>query len=183
MQHALKEWPKAIKALETGQMILLFRKGGLHEKGSCFRIPTTQALLFPSFEHEKISLLQSSSSSGERHPPYRPGDRISITSWVEFRDLLKIKDPRKIPELSPFHIWTDEYLKQKLSWKPERPLFALLCLTHQFHSPLHVEYKTHYGGCKSWIDLDQDLTLPRSIPVKTEQEFSQTLDHLRMLLH
>jgi hypothetical protein len=185
-QYALKEWPAAINALETGEMILLFRKGGLYEQGSSFQIPTERALLFPSFEHQKLSMLKSSDGDGdgdgEKTPSYSPGDQILIKSWVAFKARFEINPKTAISDLGAFHIWTDDFLHQRLAWKPERPLYALICFAYRFVTPIQIRYQLQYGGCKSWIELDTEVNLCNSISVNTELDFNQRLARLAEIL-
>jgi len=51
--HALKEWA-AVDALEQGKTImLLLRKGGIHEQGGRFKVAQNQILLYPTHEHQQ----------------------------------------------------------------------------------------------------------------------------------
>lgn len=181
-KYALKEWPAAINALETGEMMLLFRKGGLYEQGASFQIPADRALLFPSFEHQKPSMLKSYDGDKEKMPSYSPGDQILIKSWVEFKDRFKINPKTAISDLGAFHIWTDDFLHQRLAWKPERPLYALICFAYRFVTPIQIRYKPQYGGCKSWIELDTEVSLWDSISVNTKLDFNQRLARLGEIL-
>ena len=44
INNALKEWAIAINALETGNTIMLLRKGGILEKGGCYRVAQSRLL-------------------------------------------------------------------------------------------------------------------------------------------
>lgn len=182
MRHALKEWPAAISALETGEMIVLFRKGGIHDNVSSFNLPAKQAFLFPSFEHQKLSMLKSPQSNDVAIAPYGSDDKIAIHSWVEFKELIEIKAHILATDISPFHIWTDEFFNQRRSWKPERTLYAVVCFTYRLHKPIEIAYKKQYGGCKSWIDLETEIALPKSTSIHTEPSFCQSLETLRNTL-
>nr|MBA3388492.1 DUF1802 family protein [Rubrobacter sp.] len=55
LQHALKEWAVAVRALERGDTALVVRKGGIREKA--FAVPETRFLLLPGYEHQRTSLV------------------------------------------------------------------------------------------------------------------------------
>jgi len=44
--HALKEWAVAVDALEQGKMIMLLRKGGIHEQNGRFKVAHDRTLLY-----------------------------------------------------------------------------------------------------------------------------------------
>jgi hypothetical protein len=67
--------------------------------------------------------------------------------------------------LHPYHIWTDDWLTERLAWKPERPAYALLLRTYRFQAPVELVYQASYQGCRSWITLEPPVTLPASEPV------------------
>ena len=48
LQHALKEWAVAVKALERGETALVVRKGGIREK--VFAVPKARFLFFKRYE-------------------------------------------------------------------------------------------------------------------------------------
>ncbi|NJR41936.1 MAG: DUF1802 family protein [Akkermansiaceae bacterium] len=51
--------------------------------------------------------------------------------------------------LDPLHVWTDEFLAQRLG-KKEQPITALLLRVWQFAEPVNVPQCADYWGCFSW---------------------------------
>lgn len=54
---ALKEWAIVCRALESGNQILLFRKGGIMEFRNGFELKFKNFFLFPTFEHQGKSVV------------------------------------------------------------------------------------------------------------------------------
>ncbi|MBF2035205.1 MAG: DUF1802 family protein [Leptolyngbyaceae cyanobacterium T60_A2020_046] len=173
---ALKEWSIAIEALLAGDFILLLRKGGIHERGEQFWVANNRALLFPTVEHQQPYWLKE---------PYRdrvlasPGDAnpnsamITIPGWAEITEVLPVASPAAAAALLPHHIWTAEWLRDRMAWKPERPLVALLLRAHRFHVPVTLPREPRYGGCRSWIQLDKAAiaALPASEPALSDDAY------------
>lgn len=173
---ALKEWSIAIEVLLAGDFILLLRKGGIHERGGQFRVASDRALLFPTVEHQQPHWLKE---------PYRdralasPVDAdpnsamITIPGWAEITEVLPVASPAAAAALLPHHIWTAEWLRDRMAWKPELPLVALLLRAHRFHVPVTLPREPRYGGCRSWIQLDPAAiaALPASESVLSEAAY------------
>ncbi|MEM9138177.1 MAG: DUF1802 family protein [Cyanobacteria bacterium P01_F01_bin.42] len=178
MKFALKEWPAAISALDQGQMIFLLRKGGIHERS--FTLPQQQALLFPSFEHQNPEFLKLKSAATPRS--YRLGERLLVQNWVEFIGSVEINTPDVFPALEPHQIWTQQFLQQRYEWKPERPLFCLLCRVYRLDNPVEIAYQQRYGGCRSWIELDDDIDINPKISVLSESVLEEKVRCIQTLI-
>jgi hypothetical protein len=55
---ALKEWAIICRALEDGNQVLLFRKGGIMEFRKGFELKHKNFLLFPTFEHQSMESIR-----------------------------------------------------------------------------------------------------------------------------
>lgn len=181
MALALKEWPAAIHALNTGEIILLFRKGGIREKSFEHVYPKHQAFLFPSFEHQQSSALKSTSTDVSQ--AYNSGTPIHLQNWVEFYDCIEVTNDKIIPALGSYHIWTDDYLHQRYQWKPERPLFCIFCRTYRLNCPVTIPYDHQYGGCRSWIELKREISFYPCASVLSDSDFEQQAKAIQKILN
>lgn len=185
---ALKEWATAVDALLKGDLVLLIRKGGIREAKPVFDLPSDRALLFPTYEHQATKALRSPWSSAliDRAVP-QVGEAIALEGWVHITHQFRLvsADLTAIVEtLRPFHIWTDEWLTERLTWKPERPAYGLLLRTYRLPSPLSLTYEKRYGGCRSWIEvaLPEILSaenLSERIPVLTDETYAERVEKIR----
>jgi len=177
--HALKEWAIAINALESGETIMLLRKGGIHEKGGSFRVAHNQVLLYPTYEHQQTFMLKADYSN--LVIPVTSGWRpqiINITSYAQITHILPVTDDSIINALLPFHIWNQHFIRDRQEWKPLEPLFVLLLRTYKLATPQPVAYHPHYGGCKSWIDLHQSISLAAAKPAMSENTYSELVTQI-----
>ncbi|NEQ44221.1 MAG: DUF1802 family protein [Leptolyngbya sp. SIOISBB] len=171
---ALKEWAVAVEALLTGDLMLLIRKGGIHETKPVFNVPSDRALLFPTYEHQSAAAMREpwrSRVSSQTVPQL--GDDVALLGWAEITHQLQLTGPDLEQRLQPFHIWTDAWLTERLAWKPERPAYVLLLRVHRFATPLQLTYAKRYGGCRSWIELADVPTWSESLPVMTAAAYQE----------
>lgn len=167
LTSALKEWAVAVTALTEGKTILLLRKGGIREQGNLFTVPQQRFWLYPTYEHQKPHLLkpeyanQVEPVSSGWHP-----STVEIQAWAEITQSFQINDAAVIEALFPFHIWNSQFVLERLNWKPHAPLAVLLLRVYKLPQIQCIPYLNQYGGCKSWIELQADLS-PAAAPVLT----------------
>lgn len=155
---ALKEWAIAVEALTQGDTILLLRKGGIREAGGRFSVPQSQVWLYPTYEHQKPQLLKP--EYGDRVSEVPSGwhpERVVIRSWAEVTHTLQVQEPEVVERLLPFHVWNDQFVTERLNWKPRTPLYVLLLRVYRLAAALEIPYRESYGGCRSWIELEVPL--------------------------
>ena len=153
---ALKEWAVAIEALTQGDTIVLLRKGGIREQA--FTIEQPQIWLYPTYEHQKPHLLKPDYASRvvQVESGWHP-ETVSIRSQACITHAYEVTDPAIVEALLPFHIWASEFVSERLKWKARLPLTVLLLRVYALPAARSIPYRTEYGGCKSWIELQADL--------------------------
>ncbi|BAY10535.1 DUF1802 family protein [Calothrix sp. NIES-2098] len=178
--HALKEWAVAVNALESGNTIMLLRKGGIHEKNGRFQVARDRVLLYPTFEHQQAFLLKPEYANvvapvtSGWHP-----EMVRIGSWAEITDILPVSDESIVNNLLPYHIWNEHFISDRLKWKARQPLYVLLLRTYKIPAEQEIPYRTEYGGCKSWIDLAQPINIQGAEPALSEASYQQLVAEIR----
>ncbi len=180
--NGLKEWATAIKALEHGKQTVILRKGGVLETTSGFKIESKKFLLFPTWEHQEIkhvkpeyhNLLNQTLNN-------KPKEGYNtITSIAEVLDHKDISSNKIIDDLSPFHIWSDEYIKERINWMPEKPLKAMFLKVFTFPQ-IEIPLQSDFKGCKSWIELNSNQNSSQS--VYTDQQIEAELKKFREIVN
>lgn len=183
MKQALKEWSIAIEALEHGETILLLRKGGIRETNGRFSIPFDRALLYPTYEHQNPALLKSNyvdrvqTVESGWHP-----ETVRIGSIAHITDVIQVIDPAIVDALLPFHVWNDRFVSERLNWKPRSPLYLLLLRTFTLAQPQTIPYREAYGGCRSWIELEQEIDTDSVTPVLSEAEYCDRQNQIQKVV-
>ena len=180
-QIALKEWAVTVHSLAQGQQILLLRKGGIHEEGKDFRVIHSEFLLYPTYEHQREDLLkpEHQSTLSQLLSELPRSETITFTHWAKTEEIIEVSDQEKVDELSPHHIWANEYAQSRLHWKPMLPLSIMLLRVYKIEQPVKVPFIPEYGGCTSWVEVIPTINLGSMIPVLTDQEFQRQVDEIK----
>ena len=181
LKHALKEWAIAVEALTTGQTIVLLRKGGIREAG--FQVEHPLVWLYPTYEHQKPHLLKPeyARSVSPVESGWHP-DTVIIKSCAEVTDVLQLSNRNQIEALQPYHIWNEQMIDDRWSWKPQRPLVTLLVRVYRLTQPQIIPYQSVYGGCKSWIDLVEPLSTKELIPIIEDRQYQLLVREIKACL-
>lgn len=183
LNFALKEWAVAVEALEAGSTILLLRKGGIREENGRFKIEQDRVLLYPTFEHQKSDLLKPEYGNkvefieSNFHP-----ETVKISSWAEITDVFLLAHEPAIKALLPYHIWNENFISERLKWKPHQPVYILLLKVYKLPQPQIIIYQKEYSGCKSWIKTNENITIKNSIPALTEAEYNKQANTIRQTI-
>ena len=179
---ALKEWATVVKALENGDQNIILRKGGILETASGFNVESKKFLLFPTYEHQEFKHLkpnfQGYFDDVKKNNPKNGHNKIS--SYAEVLAEADISLEEKIKSLSPFHIWSDEYIKERMNWMPEKPMKVVFLKIFKV-SEIEIPLKSEYQGCKSWIDINEDF--PDGQPVLNDSEINSKLKKFKEIVN
>jgi hypothetical protein len=171
-QKALKEWAVVCRALEFGRQSVLLRKGGIIEETRDFALVAERFLLFPTFEHQDSTSVQPeyrtwfAETLAERPAP----DTIRVRSWAEVTDLFLTHDLDALLELAPMYAWSEDYIRMRMAYKPRKPMNVVVVRAWVLAAPVDIPVLEHFAGCKSWVPIDQDVSLEGSSPALSDGE-------------
>jgi hypothetical protein len=172
LRHTLKEWAVAVRALELGETALVVRKGGIREKA--FAVANRRFLLLPGFEHQRPELLKPGYRRLLRGIPDLTDDGpLRFASFAEVRGAYEISEPGSLAAIDPYHIWTPEYAESRFLWRPKKPLTVLVLRVYLLPTPVELPYSEAYGGCKSWIELEEPVSVAGARPALPDDGFER----------
>ena len=180
---AFKEWATVIRALETGRQTLLLRKGGISEDGQ-FRMQHRAFLLYPTYEHQYVDLLQPQYHGLMRktNAEAPPVNVTRITGYAEVADLFHLKDKAAVLALKEHYVWNEEYVRTRFNFKPEWPLYGIVLRAYRLPEPVDLPFRKEYGGCRSWIELEREISVDAAIPALPNDAFQERLGCLKTSL-
>jgi hypothetical protein len=181
---ALKEWAVAVRAVSKGDQILILRKGGIDREDKDFRIMHREFLLFPTFEHQQHDLVK---------PAYHPmldstldeddvPGLVTLETWCEVTDVFEVRDQETVDGFDAFHLWTAGYARKRLGWRPKYPLTVALLRAYTLQQPQALPVLDEYGGCKSWVDLRQDVPLGHMEAVLGDNDYENRVEAIRQAM-
>lgn len=150
---ALKEWSNVVAALGRGDQVILIRKGGIADPS--FGIEAERFYLYPTYFHQ-----------GESEA--RPS--VTITHWCEVVRTWTVRDAEVLERLGDLVVIPRETLEARYRFRPDQALYVLAVRTWKLAMPVEVRYRDEYGGCKSWISVDEEIDVDASVPVLDEAE-------------
>jgi len=169
----LKEWQVAVTALLQGETILLLRKGGIREAKGRFSLAARQVLLLPTLEHQKTALLkkpfQSLAVAGTTPSPGT--GQICFTSWATITHALPLTAAAEVAALLPHLVWNEQFVEERLGWKPDRPLYGLFLRAYRLESPLVLPRHGGYSGCRSWVEIGESVAVENSTPALAAADY------------
>lgn len=184
MRVAFKEWAVVVDALLRGDQIVIVRKGGLREGRGGFQVEHPEFLLFPTlFHQQRESVLPAAQVRyNEIAPHIPPPEMLRIEGFarvIEWRRLSSLED---VQQLRGQHIWRDEVIAGRFDWGRDKHIHALAVKVFRLESVLELPMRPAYGGCKSWIELEEEINVKAARPVLTESAFAEKLKQFQKSL-
>ncbi len=162
---ALKEWSNVVAGLGRGEQILLVRKGGIADPS--FGIEAERFYLYPTYFHQGES---------EARP------RVSITHWCEVVRTWTIANAAQLAQLAPLVVMPEDTLMTRFRFRPDQALYVIAVRTWELARPAEIAYCEAYGGCRSWISVDDEIDVDGSRPVLDERELAAKIESVEAVL-
>lgn len=185
MTIAFKEWAVVCDALSRGQQILILRKGGIVEDGGRFLPDHPQFVLLPTYVHQSPEGIRPEFHADlERVQKQAPAPgTIELSHWAEITAATRVDSLEKLESLQAEHIWSDAVVQERYRRWQSGSVYALVVRVYALDATTVIADKPQYGGCKSWIELEEDIPLSLSQPVLDDETYhalaSAILDRLQ----
>ncbi len=170
---ALKEWSVVNRALREGWQVFLLRKGGVAEKGGVFRLEEEEFFIFQTYEHQNAEDLQEKYRSWIEDSIRLASrkDHLEVDVYARADSVFRLSDPEQLKKILPFCIWSENFLRKRLAYKPEEPLNLIFVRCYRTPHPHQVVMERCYDGCVSWVRLNKALSPTRFYPVFSPEVF------------
>lgn len=185
MRTAFKEWAIVVDALLRGQQILILRKGGINENRGGFQVEHPRFLLFPTlFHQQRESVIDAAQIRYDEIAPFfPPPEFVRIEAFAEIAAWRQVDSLSMAEALRGQHCWRDEVIASRFDWGRAKNIFALAVRVHRLPRALELPVLPHYGGCKSWIEFDQDIPTALTQPVLDQTAFDHKLNQFLAALN
>jgi len=95
---------------------------------------------------------------------------------VEVLDEKDIESKETVSALSPFHVWSDAYIEERINWMPEKPIKAVFLRTYKIPQ-MDIPLQSDFQGCKSWVEINSNFDSGQ--PVLNDLEIESELQKFR----
>jgi hypothetical protein len=183
LRHAFKEWAVICRALAEGRQALILRKGGVAEVGGAFRVEHARFWLFPTYVHQqRDGIMTKTVPLLEQAEAARPPDNVvSLSHFAEVTQVYQILDLQKVLNLAGFHCWSEETVRARFAYRSPG-LFVLPVRVYRAAEVVALATTAYYAGCKSWVELEQELPTGGAMPVLADAAFGEIQRSLQRLL-
>ncbi|MFA6544942.1 MAG: DUF1802 family protein [Limisphaerales bacterium] len=177
MRTAFKEWFIVVDALGRGEQILILRKGGTSEGRGGFQVEHPRFLFFPTLYHQqRESVLPAAQARYDQIAPHLPGpETLRLEFCAEVVAWRKLDSLASVERLRGQHIWREEVLAERFDWGKQQAIFALAVRVARMPQRVDLPMLPGYGGCKSWIEVAEEISTDSAQPVLAEQDFQARL--------
>ena len=162
---ALKEWSSVVAALGRGEQVILIRKGGIADPQ--FGVEAERFYLYPTYFHQ-----------GESEA--RPS--VTVTHWCEVVRTWSIRDLDTLRRLEPLVNIPWDTLEARYRFRPDQALYVIAVRAWRLAQPAEVPYREDYGGCRSWVSVEDEIDVDGSAPVLGEAELQAKIESVEALL-
>ena len=184
MRLAFKEWAIVVDALGRGEQVIILRKGGIRESQGGFQIEQPQFLLFPTLFHQQRDLVVASAQSrfDQIAPGFPPRDTARIEFLCEVAVWQRVDSIAAAQRLRGQHIWREGVVARRFDWGREKNIHALAVRVFRLPQAVELPMLEIYGGCKSWIQLENEIDINGAGQVLSDTAFARRLTEFREAL-
>jgi hypothetical protein len=183
MRHAFKEWAVICRALAEGKQSLVLRKGGIAETAGDFQVEHTRFWLFPTYVHQQKEGIRPEAlplfEQAEAERPM-PG-HVRISHFAEITGIYHVHDLLPAMLLAHLHLWSDDTVKKRFDYRSPG-IYVLPVRVYRAAEFYDLPDTVEYQGCRSWVELDRDLSTEGAVPVLPESAIRDLHQQLDLLL-
>lgn len=169
---ALKEWAAADEALAAGQIALLIRKGGIHERQGDFGVEHREFWIFPTGWHQNPEDLAAPLHPllDALAPPPRGSVPFRVYAVVD--DVFRIENPDALDRLDGMHPLSLPAAHYRFNYRGRPFVHALVLRAYRLAEPVILPDTLRYEGCVSWVELDREIPTADLVPVLSDEDFT-----------
>jgi hypothetical protein len=185
MRTAFKEWAIVVDALGRGEQILILRKGGISEGRNGFQVEHPQFLLFPTLFHQQRESVTAEAQAryDQIATHFAPPEVVRVEFMAEAVAWRRLDSLSAAESLRGQHCWRDEVIEQRFDWGRAKNIFAIAVRVHRLPLPVELPMSPAYGGCKSWVELEKNISTAGALPVLEQPAFDHKLQQLLAALN
>ncbi len=103
---------------------------------------------------------------------------IVFRHYARVTDHFRIQSAEELPRLRGFHVWSDAVVEERFHrW--QKSLHVLLVRVYALPQPATVPLRDEYAGYKSWVDLDEDVSVAGAEPVVLDDAYARRVNEIR----
>src|SRR6185436_10315106 len=136
-----------------------------------------QFLLFPTlFHQQRESVVPHAQRRFDEIASNFPSDQtLRVEFYAEIVDWRRLEALADTEGLHGQHIWRDEVIAERFDWGKSKNIFAMAVRVFRLPHVVELPMRSSYGGCKSWVALEQEIGVAQAKAVLNEDQFASKL--------
>ena len=168
---ALKEWAVLVDAMQRGDIVAMVRKGGIREQRAGFSVRHERFLMYPTFFHEKEAELAERFRPGlaASHAERPAEGRIRLACLAEVVALWRVGTLEPLRAIAGAHGLAWPAVESRFHYKQRPGVQVVAVRVRRLPAPVELAEARRYGGCVSWVELDEDVDVAGAQAVLDER--------------
>jgi len=155
---ALKEWSTVIDALGRGEQVILIRKGGIADPR--FGVEAERFYLYPTYFH-------NGTNEEKQH--------VTISHWCEVVRTWRVSELDRLYALAPMTVMDRATLETRYRFRSDQAAHVIGVRAFALPQPVTIRVTEEYGGCRSWVSVDDEIDVDGSVPVLSDDALQTKL--------
>ena len=167
---ALKEWAVLVDAMARGDIVAMVRKGGIREQRAGFAVRHDRFCFYPTYFHEKAAELSPRfvpelDAAHARRP--REG-HIVIEHVAEVLAVWAVASLEPLRAIGEEHGLAWPAIESRFHYRNRPGVQVVATRVLRLPAPVEIPEARRYGGCVSWVELDDAIDVSGATAVLGE---------------
>ena len=156
-----------VEAMACGDIVAMIRKGGIREQRSGFDVRHDRFLLYPTYFHEKAAEVADRFRGRleAAHATRPPEGLVRFTHVAEAAAVWKVEELEPLRGIADLHGLAWPAVESRFHYRQRPGLHVVAVRVLALRAPAQVPEARRYGGCVSWVELDQPVDVAGARPV------------------
>ena len=155
LRTALKESEAVVRAMGDGVHFLLLQQVQDATFRGHFPLSDLEFFLIPDPAGRQSASIRPEFRSYAEGPSENDGEKVTVRYKAAALEVVMLMRASDLKPLTPFHVWTEEYVQERFRWDPVNPLFVMTCKVYKVDPPLVIADP----GRGPWVQI-QEQELP-----------------------
>jgi hypothetical protein len=183
LKYAFKEWAVICEALSQGRQALVLRKGGIAEPTGDFQPEHMRFWLYPTYVHQqRAGVKPEAAALLEQVEAQRPPTgTIRLSHFAHVAGVYRLHDMVGALRIRQLHLWSDETVQARFAHRWPG-LYVMPVRVYRAVQVTEMPDLASYAGCRTWVELERELSTEGAIPVVSDAQFDELRRQLDDLL-
>jgi hypothetical protein len=162
---------------------VIVRKGGIHEGRGGFQVDHGEFWLFPTRFHQEADELTPDARPllDEVAKSAPPAGLIDLPGYAVVEHVVHLTDEAQLARLAGLSVLSDRTIRDRFHYRTPG-LFVLSVRIFAPDHPRRIIESPHFAGCKSWVDLPDDVATNDLAPVLDDAAHADQMLRIRRAL-